>query len=70
MNTFIEDYLQNPTSAVAKAKEAVTGNWFDCIDEDVIYAQISSPEFRLYQEMVFCPSEEENPRQSAYSIVA
>ena len=70
MKTFIEDYLQNPASAIAMAKETIKGNWFDCIAEDVIYAQISSPEFRLYQEMVFCPSEEESPRQSAYSTVA
>lgn len=70
MKTFIEDYLMDPASAIAKARETVTGNWFDCIDEETVYEQISSPEFRLYQEMVFCPSEEESPRQSAYSTVA
>lgn len=70
MKTFIEDYLQDPATAIAMAKETVSGNWYDCIDEELIYSQIASPEFRLYQEMVLCPSEEDSPRQSRYSVVA
>lgn len=68
--TFIEDYLSNPTSAVAKAAQSMEGRWYDEIDEELIYRQISSPEFRLYEEIVFCLSEEENPRQSRYATVA
>lgn len=70
MKTFIEDYLMDPTSAIAKAKEAIKGNRYDSVDDEIIYAQLSSPEFRLYQEMVFCPSEEDSPRQSNFSVVA
>ena len=42
----------------------------DEIDEELIYRQISSPEFRLYEEIVFCLSEEESPRQERYATVA
>lgn len=68
--TFIEDYLGNPTSAVAEAAQSMTGRWYDEIDEELIYRQISSPEFRLYEEIVFCLSEEESPRQERYATVA
>ena len=45
--TFIEDYLGNPTSAVAEAAQSMAGRWYDELDEELIYRQISSPEFRL-----------------------
>ena len=53
MKSFIEDYLQNPCQAVADA--AILSNhmnWSNDIDEDVIYAQLASPEFRLYEDIV------------------
>ena len=53
MKSFIEDYLQNPGQAIAEA--AILSNhmnWSNDIDEDVIYAQIASPEFRLYEDIV------------------
>lgn len=57
MRNFIEDYLSNPTLAIASASEASDHlGWADGIDENLIYAQISSPEFRLYEEMIFCTS--------------
>lgn len=53
MNSFIEDYLQNPAVAVASAiKEAGNLLWADIIDEESIYEQISTPQFRLYEEML------------------
>lgn len=49
MKTFIEDYLQNPAQAIADALASTPD--YD-IDEDTIYSQIASPEFRLYEEVV------------------
>ena len=52
MRSFIEDYLHNPSAAIAKASESMKGTWHDAINEEDIYSQISSPEFRLYQELL------------------
>ena len=53
MKTFIEDYLQNPGQAIASAVVASESlGWSDNIDEDLIYAQIASGEFRLYEDIV------------------
>lgn len=51
MCTFIEDYLQSPTLAVQNAL-AQSKSRFDDIDENVIYSQIESSEFRLYETIV------------------
>lgn len=53
MMNFIESYLQNPSEAISAAQKAVNGNWFDTIDDELIYQQLSSPEFRLYEEMCY-----------------
>lgn len=54
MNSFVEDYQVSKTAAVASAvEEAGRRNWSEQIDEDMIYAQIASPEFRLYMEIIF-----------------
>ena len=58
MKTFIEDFFQNPSKAIEKAQQAVSGSWYDTIDEDMIYEQIASGEFKLYEAMIFAPSEE------------
>lgn len=55
MRTFIEDYLQDPAQAIAKAQQTISDSWYDNIDEDMIYAQINSPEFCLYETIVFSP---------------
>ena len=53
MKTFIEDYLQNPAQAIANAqKSSNESSWADTIDEELIYSQIASPEFSLYQSIV------------------
>lgn len=51
MRNFIEDYLQNPSLAVAAAQNTPMG-WTEDIDEDMIYSQLASPEFRLYEEII------------------
>lgn len=53
MNSFIETYLNNPAEAIQQAQQTVDQeSWFDTIDEDIIYAQIASPEFRLYEQLI------------------
>ena len=53
MRTFIEDYLQNPSLAIANAqKSSSSSTWADNIDDETIYSQIASPEFALYQAIV------------------
>ena len=53
MNSFIADYLQDPSLAVAAAQASCRQTmWLDNIDEEEIYRQLASGEFRLYEEMV------------------
>ena len=54
MANFIEDYLQNPTAAVLEARKRLDMiDRAENINEDYIYSQISSSEFRLYVEIIF-----------------
>lgn len=53
MNSFIADYLQDPSLAVAAAQASCRQTmWLDNIDEEEIYRQLASGEFRLYEEIV------------------
>lgn len=68
MKSFIEEYLQNPAQAIADARQtATTDNWYDNIDEEMIYAQIASPEFRLYEAMVLNTGAETLPERTRVS---
>ena len=52
MCTFIEDYLNNPSQAIINARPEVQSRFCDFeYDDEHIYSQISSPEFRLYEEI-------------------
>lgn len=51
MCTFIDDYLQCPSLAVRNA-QAEQSNRLNDIDPEQAYAEISSPEFRLYEAIV------------------
>lgn len=54
MNSFIEDYLQSPTSAIASARERSKDlSWASDIDEEMIYETLSSGQFRLYEAIIF-----------------
>ena len=55
MSNFIEDYLKNPSFAVAEAKSRPM-NWAENIDEEMIYSQISTPQFHLYEAVIMAPS--------------
>lgn len=54
MSDFIEDYLQNPSLAMLNARER-SSERFDHISDDMVYGQISSGEFNLYQEICGFP---------------
>lgn len=67
MRTFIEDYLQDPAQAIAAARQtADSESRFDNIDENIIYHQLASGEFRLYEEMIFAFSSEPALSSRAY----
>ena len=51
MCTFIEDYLNSPSAAIARAMNEQQNRYND-IDENMIYQQLASPEFRLYEEII------------------
>lgn len=57
MSTFIEDYLSNPSLAIAEAENRPM-SWADEVDDDFIYSQLSTPEFRLYEAVIMAPSTE------------
>ena len=59
MRNFIEDYLNDPSGAVSAAvNESSFLNFGKDFDEDSIYEQISSGEFRLYEEILFSGTSE------------
>lgn len=49
--SFIEDYLENPSSAIANARKSAGRRLDNCIDDELVYLQLKSPEFRLYEVM-------------------
>ena len=54
MRDFIEDYLIDPSGAISAAvSESSFEDFGKDFDEDSIYDQISSGEFRLYEEILF-----------------
>lgn len=53
MRNFIEGYLADPAQAVSTARiEADQKFWNDEFDDEMIYREIATPEFRLYEEIV------------------
>ncbi len=67
MNTFIYDYLQNPSQAIAEARKRAYAKFLaDDFSEDKIYAELSSPEFRLYEEIIL--SEDELPVSRDFAV--
>lgn len=71
MSTFIEDYLQNPSQAISSARErAETRFKFDSFDEEMIYKEMASPEFHLYEAVLMSDTNENTPRAAAFAGVA
>ena len=54
MDSFIDEYLRNPANAVAMARESAGRKSWN-IDDDQIYKELASPEFRLYEEITTTP---------------
>ena len=49
---FIEEYLLNPSQAVANARMSADERFGSlCCPDDDIYSQLSSPEYRLYEQI-------------------
>lgn len=71
MRTFIEDYLSDPSKAIENARERASIRFAnETFDEERIYEEISSPEFRLYEEVVMSDSEEIKPLSRGFAVVA
>lgn len=71
MCNFIEDYLSDPSGAIAAARERANGkSWSDLIDERIIYREIASPEFRLYEEIIMSEPAEDTPKTKSFATVA
>ena len=67
MYDFIEDYPGAKTQTLALAKaEADKRTWCDEVDDELIYKQISSPEFNLYMEMIFSENSEDTSNVYSY----
>lgn len=68
MNDFIVDYPGNKSQALSAAKaEADNRRWFDEMDQEAVYRQLSSPEFALYMEILFSDAPEDSSSVYAYN---
>ena len=64
MGTFIEEYLKDPSLAISSALEQLTEtNRFEQVDDDAIYNELATGEFRLYEEIILSQLSEESPSQ-------
>ena len=67
MGTFIEEYLQDPTMAISSALDQLAKtNRFEQVDDDSIYKQLASGEFKLYEEIILSPTSEPSPNQKTF----
>ena len=64
MGTFIEEYLKDPTLAISSALEQLTEtNRFEQVDDESIYSELATGQFRLYEEIILSQLSEESPSQ-------
>lgn len=67
MGTFIEDYLMDPHRAISSALEQLNRtNWQKQIDNDAIYAELATGEFRLYETMILNSPSDDSPRAESF----
>ena len=53
MCNFVQDFPADQAGTMAAAiMEARNLKWSDLIDDESVYCQLASPEFRLYEEIV------------------
>lgn len=71
MNNFIEDYLNNPAQAISAARERADYRFDNAqYDEEQIYNEIASPEFRLYEAVVMSGTNDNTPHTGIFAVVA
>ena len=64
MGTFIEEYLKDPSLAISSVLEQLAEtNRFEQVDDDSIYNELATGEFKLYEEIILCELSEESPSQ-------
>ena len=63
MRNFIEDYLVNPSLAIETTQKTPIA-WTDDVDEEMIWQQLATSEFKLYEEIIFGSSEKISYRES------
>ncbi len=67
MRTFLYDYLQDPSQAIADARLRADYRFSDDeFPEEKIYAELSTPEFRLYEEMIL--AEDYIPQTRGFAV--
>ena len=67
MGTFIEEYLQDPSRAISSAlKQLTETNRFEQVDDELIYQELATGEFRLYEEIILSQLSEESPSQRTF----
>lgn len=70
MGTFIEEYLHDPSRAISSALQQLnTTNRFEQVDEDSIYSQLATGEFRLYEAMILNQPSDGSLRSESYAAV-
>ena len=71
MFNFIEDYLTDPSKAFSSAAKSAAGlSWCDAIDDENIYRQLSEPDFRLYETIIFSTEAEDSRATDSLRPVA
>ena len=71
MGTFIEEYLKDPTLAISSALEQLTEtNRFEQVDDELIYSELATGQFRLYEEIIFSTLSEESPSQKTFTAAS
>ena len=71
IHDFIEGYLSDPAQAVSDARnEAEQRFWYDEFDDEMIYSEIASPEFHLYEEIIMADDKQNFSHASSLVSVA
>lgn len=69
MRTFLYDYLQDPAQAIADARQRADHKFSNSdFPEDKIYAELGTPEFRLYEQIVFADDSAPAVKTGAFAI--
>ena len=71
MGTFIEEYLKDPSRAISSALEQLAEtNRFEQVDDESIYSELATGQFRLYEEIILSTLSEESPSQKTFTAAS